>query len=218
MITLNYAKKTDNGYIMNFYADDSSDITNFDPDKKFMFYGKPLAGSVVTLVGGSEYTNYYLDENGELVELGGDTPEPISLVEFKVGDSIVEGTKAAFNINMSVDDVVSILEDLNAQSGDNVALITTKEGNKDAYYIDVQLYEGMYIITVMDREAKSGNIVFISKDFEIEGTPLTKGWQFGEDALDTNGQISMYVETYGDIVSLNSDAEWNGVIAGIVKP
>lgn len=72
MISLNYAKKVEDGYVMNFYADKAEDITNFDPNKDFMFYGKPVVGSLITLVTGTDTTNYYLNSDGEFVAVGSD--------------------------------------------------------------------------------------------------------------------------------------------------
>lgn len=69
MLTLNYAKKVSNGYVMNFYADTEADVIGFNAAKDFMNYGKPVAGSVVTYTGTGEDTNYYLGADGSLAAL-----------------------------------------------------------------------------------------------------------------------------------------------------
>lgn len=69
MLTLNYAKKVSNGYVLNFYADTEADVVGFNAAKDFMNYGKPVAGSVVTYTGTGANTNYYLGTDGNLAVL-----------------------------------------------------------------------------------------------------------------------------------------------------
>lgn len=92
MLTINYAKKTADGYILNLYADTAADITNFDPTKSFGIYGVPTTGSVITLITGTSAANYYLNEDGKLEEIsiGGDTPEPTT--KYTITATITNGT------------------------------------------------------------------------------------------------------------------------------
>ena len=69
MLTLNYAKKVTGGYVMNFYADTEEDVTAFNGSKDFLNYGKPVAGSVVTMTGSGANVNYYLGLDGNLALL-----------------------------------------------------------------------------------------------------------------------------------------------------
>lgn len=74
MISLNYAKKIGDRYVMNFYADTEEDVSGFDPSADFLSYGKPLDGSVLTVAGSGEKINYYVS-NGSLIPIGGgDSP------------------------------------------------------------------------------------------------------------------------------------------------
>lgn len=70
MLYLDYAKKMDNGYILNFFADEESDIAEVADGKEFITkngtnYGVPLASStvVVTMPDKSRKT-YVLNEEG----------------------------------------------------------------------------------------------------------------------------------------------------------
>ena len=66
MLTLNYAKKVTSGYVMNFYADTEDDVAAFNASKDFLNYGKPVAGSIVTMTGVGANVNYYLGLDGNL--------------------------------------------------------------------------------------------------------------------------------------------------------
>lgn len=66
MLSLSYAKKVTGGYIMNFYADNEADVASFNASKDFLNYGKPVAGSTVTMTGAGANTNYYLGTDGNL--------------------------------------------------------------------------------------------------------------------------------------------------------
>lgn len=101
MITLNYAKKIGDNYILNFYADTLSDLNDFDPNADFMFYGKPAEGSVVTVVEG-EKTSFYLNDSGEFVEIptnvgpepGGDPVYSLTISNFVFDDEKPYSIKA----------------------------------------------------------------------------------------------------------------------------
>ena len=76
MLYLDYAKKMDNGYIMNFFADKEEDILTVSDGKSFVTnngtnYGVPLESStiVITMPDKTKKT-YVLDKEGEWKELG----------------------------------------------------------------------------------------------------------------------------------------------------
>ena len=87
MITLNYAKKINDKYVMNFYADTEDDLQNFDASKEFLFYGVPAEGSVVTITSNEQDAgNYYLNGEGNFVKIptSGDEPgdDPVYSLSF----------------------------------------------------------------------------------------------------------------------------------------
>lgn len=69
MISLDYAKLVENGYVLNFYADSYDEVEKFDTSKKFLTYGVPLPGSIITVVEHGIKTNYQIQEDGSIVEL-----------------------------------------------------------------------------------------------------------------------------------------------------
>ena len=75
MISLSYAKKINDSYVMNFYADTESDIAAFNASKPFMNYGVPQVGSTITLIDGVN-VNYYLNNAGSFVAIPTDAPGP----------------------------------------------------------------------------------------------------------------------------------------------
>lgn len=99
MITLNYAKKVTNGYIMNFYADKDSDIASFNASKDFMNYGKPLDGSLLTVIGSDANINYYLTNGSFVVVPTGSEPSVDPLYNLSIDDFSTEsGSKLSTDL------------------------------------------------------------------------------------------------------------------------
>lgn len=69
MISLDYAKLVENGYVLNFYADSYDEVEKFDTSKKFLTYGVPLPGSIITVVEHGIKTNYQIQEDGSIIAL-----------------------------------------------------------------------------------------------------------------------------------------------------
>ncbi len=88
MISLNYAKKIGDKYILNFYADTEDDISKFDPESAFMFYGKPSVGSIISCTNKNKDANYYLNDSGTFVKIQEGEPVPVELIAFTSGQKI----------------------------------------------------------------------------------------------------------------------------------
>lgn len=74
MLYLDYAKQMQNGYILNFFADDEKDIEEVSGGKEFitrngLSYGSPLAGSTIVITNPDKTkTTFILNDNGEWKE------------------------------------------------------------------------------------------------------------------------------------------------------
>lgn len=145
-------------------------------------------------------------------EEGPTPPTPSTLTPFKVNDV---SAGIAFNINMSIDEVVAVLEKLTYTTveGAEMALIMNSEHYEGNPYGELCVmrapYEGSYMYGIL---VGGGNgTVFMSSSSEPSITP---GWQSRE--LDENG-----VYFNGEnitVTTLNQDSVWNGIIAGYVEP
>ncbi len=74
MLYLDYAKQVQNGYILNFFADNEKDIEEVSGGKEFitrngLSYGSPLAGSTIVITNPDKTkTTFVLNDNGEWKE------------------------------------------------------------------------------------------------------------------------------------------------------
>lgn len=74
MLYLDYAKQMQNGYILNFFADNEKDIEEISGGKEFvtrngLSYGSPLAGSTIVITNPDKTkTTFVLNDNGEWKE------------------------------------------------------------------------------------------------------------------------------------------------------
>lgn len=74
MLYLDYAKQMQNGYILNFFADNEKDIEEVSGGKEFitrngLSYGSPLAGSTIVITNPDKTkTTFVLNNNGEWKE------------------------------------------------------------------------------------------------------------------------------------------------------
>ena len=74
MLYLDYAKKKENGYILNFFADSYDDLEEVSDGKEYITlngvnYGVPMAESVVTITNkNGEKTTYVMGGDGQWVQ------------------------------------------------------------------------------------------------------------------------------------------------------
>lgn len=74
MLYLDYAKRTENGYILNFFADSYDDLEEVSDGKEYVTlngvnYGVPMAESVVTITDkNGEKTTYVMGDDGQWVQ------------------------------------------------------------------------------------------------------------------------------------------------------
>lgn len=84
MYYLDYAKKVDDRYILNFFADSAEDLKDVPTDKPYITrngtnYGIPLDTSVVTIIEKGTKVNYVL-QNGAYIA-GGDVAPVVGTLE-----------------------------------------------------------------------------------------------------------------------------------------
>lgn len=195
MLTINYAKKTADGYILNLYADTAADITNFDSTKSFGIYGVPTTGSVITLITGTSAANYYLNEDGELEEIsiGGDTPEPTT--KYTITATITNGSSTG---DSSIDEKGTASVTITPDSGYVLPESVTVDGATSEYNSTTGVIS-------LSNPTKNVTIAATCGAQEQGLTPFTVGqsataFDFGDvQNGDTNAEMQAFLDglTYG---------------------
>lgn len=207
MLTINYAKKTADGYILNLYADTAADITNFDPTKSFGIYGVPTTGSVITLITGTSAANYYLNEDGELEEIsiGGDTPEPTT--KYTITATITNGSSAG---DSSIDEKGTASVTITPDSGYVLPESVTVDGATSEYNSTTGVIS-------LSNPTKNVTIAATCSAQEQGLTPFSVGqsvtaFDFGDVQNDeTNAEMQAFLDglTYGqdeEVILLSATA------------
>ena len=110
MLYLDYAKKVEEGYILNFFADSEDDIKEVSGGKEFITkngtnYGAPLPSSTVVITMPDKSRKTYILDDGNNWVVGGEpsgvaveanvatTDRDEELVSLKVGDKTYKNSK-----------------------------------------------------------------------------------------------------------------------------
>ena len=210
MISISYAKKTDDGYILNLYADTAADITNFDGTKPLGMYGVPQTGSVITLVEGDTKANYYLNSSGQLVEIqvGGDTPTPAEFTLFSVGQTIT-GIDFGDAVNGETDgSIEEFIAKVDVEHDENSSVVVANTISGDS--IVRNKIDNILFLGVLYNSGEDFVPVYSSDAYEAEGISLSKGFQNltdGKYAFASSITIDYILDEEG----------WNGVLFGAVE-
>lgn len=210
MITLNYAKKVGDAYILNFFADSEEDIEKFDITKEFMFYGVPSAGSLITCVSKDSSTNYYVDKSGSLVKIDQDQPTP-SLIPFN-GDGTQYIAGYEFDTSLSTDEIKSILSKLSYEIGEGDAAQCMMVSCGETYGLVVSKVistDDYYIAAVDDGNAFA---IYGTKAGTIGEIPFAGGFENL-----TDGKYHFSNADTLNVTFVNNDDGWNGILIGAVE-
>ena len=210
MITLNYAKKVGDAYILNFFADSEEDIEKFDITKEFMFYGVPSAGSLITCVSKDSSTNYYVDKSGSLVKIDQDQPTP-SLIPFN-GDGTQYIAGYEFDTSLSTDEIKSILSKLSYEIGEGDAgeCMIVSCGETYALAVLKVISTNDYYIAAVD----DGHVfaIYGTKAGTIGEIPFAGGFENL-----TDGKYHFSNADTLNVTFVNNDEGWNGILIGAVE-
>ena len=129
MYYLDYAKKVDDRYILNFFADSAEDLKDVPTDKPYITrngtnYGIPLDTSVVTIIEGGTKVNYVL-QNGAYIA-GGDvapTEEKTVVLALADGDQVITPTDGKNISKVTITKPVELLPE-NIKKGITIAGVT----------------------------------------------------------------------------------------------
>ena len=217
MISLYYAKKIGNKYVMNFYADNQEDLAAFDAAKEFMFYGVPAAGSTITVTTGSDGVNYYLNKEGTFVkiETGGDEPVPGEFIQFYKGQTI---TGIDFGDVQEEETSTGITQFLNGLEGQYTQdgmkeLLSLGDGEYGISAVDGSYYGGVGYMLVV------GETVVYSTAVNIAGEGT---WQMPFDTKLGFQNLTDGKFMIGKTVTVDDDPvdttppTWNGVFVGAI--
>lgn len=131
MYYLDYAKKVDDRYILNFFADSAEDLKDVPTDKPYITrngtnYGIPLDTSVVTIIEEGTKVNYVL-QNGAYIA-GGDVPatpteEKTVVLALADGDQVITPTDGKNISKVTITKPVELLPE-NIKKGITIAGVT----------------------------------------------------------------------------------------------
>ena len=129
MYYLDYAKKVDDRYILNFFADSAEDLKDVPTDKPYITrngtnYGIPLDTSVVTIIEEGTKVNYVL-QNGAYIA-GGDvapTEEKTVVLALADGDQVITPTDGKNISKVTITKPVELLPE-NIKKGITIAGVT----------------------------------------------------------------------------------------------
>ena len=129
MYYLDYAKKVDDRYVLNFFADSAEDLKDVPTDKPYITrngtnYGIPLDTSVVTIIEEGTKVNYVL-QNGAYIA-GGDvapTEEKTVVLALANGDQVITPTDGKNISKVTITKPVELLPE-NIKKGITIAGVT----------------------------------------------------------------------------------------------
>lgn len=181
MITLGYAKKIGDRYVMNFFADTEEDLENFDTKANFMFYGAPLAGSVITCTSGEQKTSYYIDKSGSLVKIkSGDVPSGIGEYELnKIINAVIFDPTAK-----TPDEIDAFLDTIDFSEDDKIVLAhTSREGSQGSLPGSIYAKESEGVIGIQVFLDTNG-LIYLKQGMSMDPVEGGKWYEFdGEGAF-----------------------------------
>lgn len=131
MYYLDYAKKVDDRYILNFFADSAEDLKDVPTDKPYITrngtnYGVPLDTSVVTIVEKGTKVNYVL-QNGAYIA-GGDVAPVVGTLEATENKTYLAKDANLDGYSQVVVNVQPALQEKSATPTKAQQIVTPEEG------------------------------------------------------------------------------------------
>lgn len=149
MYYLDYAKKVDDRYILNFFADSADDLKDVPTDKPYITrngtnYGIPLDTSVVTIVDKGTKVNYVL-QNGAYIA-GGDVAPVVGTLEATENKTYLAKDANLDGYSQVVVNVQPALQEKSATPTEAQQVVTPEEGFYGLSKVTVAKIPGNYVI------------------------------------------------------------------------
>lgn len=149
MYYLDYAKKVDDRYILNFFADSAEDLKDVPTDKPYITrngtnYGIPLETSVVTIIEKGTKVNYVL-QNGAYIA-GGDVAPVVGTLEATENKTYLAKDANLDGYSQVVVNVQPALQEKSATPTKAQQVVTPEEGFYGLSKVTVAKIPDNYII------------------------------------------------------------------------
>ena len=149
MYYLDYAKKVDDRYILNFFADSAEDLKDVPTDKPYITrngtnYGIPLDTSVVTIIEEGTKVNYVL-QNGAYIA-GGDVAPVVGTLEATENKTYLAKDANLDGYSQVVVNVQPALQEKSAIPTEAQQVVTPEEGYYGLSKVTVAKIPDNYVI------------------------------------------------------------------------
>lgn len=204
MLYLDYAKQTENGYIMNFFANSVEDLEDISEGKEFVTkngtnYGVPAPQSVVTITNrDGEKTTYLMGEDGNWIP---GVVNPTDYYTKKQADEKFAGKEEVEGISQSVNTLDGEVAELTTSKQDKINPSTPITAKFTAYARKNSSNRYTVIDTLPAGNGRYDISVPLNSDFSTEeiklqvGTMVTKEntkTLFGNQSIVGTGNIDLY--------------------------
>lgn len=151
MYYLDYAKKVDDRYILNFFADSAEDLKDVPTDKPYITrngtnYGMPLETSVVTIIEKGTKVNYVL-QNGAYIA-GGDVAPVVGTLEATENKTYLAKDANLDGYSQVVVNVQPALQEKSATPTKVQQVVTPEEGFYGLSKVTVAKIPDNYVIPI----------------------------------------------------------------------
>lgn len=134
-----------------------------------------------------------------------------SLSAFTVGQTLNAGDKIHFD-TAKEDEFEAYLASLDYSQDSNQLLMSNE--NNNFYIQSTQISQGVYGVMLIDMGGGTQNFSIIYCNSTVQGIVTTPGFQYGNNALDSNGDYTLMWDYTISVINDTTPPTWNGVIIG----